>query len=96
MIAAVNDVPTQGLNTTELRDLILGKEGDQLTLTIDRPDQPAPLKVEVVRKAINVDDVTWRWLPDKTVQMRVTQFDLGVNQQVRDASAPSSNRARSA
>jgi carboxyl-terminal processing protease len=85
IISAVNDVPTQGLNTSELRDLILGKEGDQLTLTIDRPDQPAPLKVEVVRKAINVDEVTWRWLPDKTVQMRVTQFDLGVNQQVRDA-----------
>src|SRR3954469_8719403 len=85
VIAAVNDVPTKGLNTTELRELILGKEGDQLTLTIDRPDQPAPLKVEVVRKAINVDEVTWRWLPDKTVQMRVTQFDLGVNQQVRDA-----------
>jgi carboxyl-terminal processing protease len=85
IIAAVNDVPTQGLNTTELRDLILGKEGDQLTLTIDRPDQQAPLKVDVVRKAINVDEVTWRWLPDKTVQMRVTQFDLGVNQQVRDA-----------
>lgn len=85
VIAAVDDVPTQGLNTTELRDLILGKEGDQLTLTVDRPDQPAPLTVEVVRRAINVDEVTWRWLPDKTVQMRLTQFDLGVNQQVRDA-----------
>jgi carboxyl-terminal processing protease len=68
-----------------LRDLILGKEGDQLTLTIERPSEPEPLRIDVTRRTIERHPVTWRWLPDKTVQLRVTDFEPGVNQKVRSA-----------
>jgi len=85
VIAEVDDVSTRRMDTGSLRDLILGKEDDQLTLTIERPNESSPIRVNVVRKSIERQPVTWRWLPNKTVQLRVTGFDAGVNQQVRSA-----------
>jgi carboxyl-terminal processing protease len=38
-----------------------------------------------VRQSIERQPVTWRWLPDKTAQLRVTGFEPGVSQKVRDA-----------
>lgn len=85
VIAAVDDESTQGVDMQELRDLILGNEGDTLTLTIERSSEPEPLQIDVVRQTIQLDPVTWRWLPGETVQLRVTGFEPGVNQKVRDA-----------
>jgi carboxyl-terminal processing protease len=85
VIAAVDDEETQGIDMQELRDLILGTEGDTLTLTIERSSEEEPLHVDVVRQTIQVEPVTWRWLPDQTVHLRVTGFEPGVNLKVRDA-----------
>lgn len=87
VIAAVDDESTQGITMQELRELILGNEGDMLTLTVDRSSEPEPLSIDVVRGTIQVDPVTWRWLPDQTVQLRVTGFEPGVNGKVREALA---------
>src|SRR5215212_3269531 len=54
VIAEVDDVSTRRLDISSLRELILGKEGDHLTLTIERPDQPEPLRVEVTRQTIEL------------------------------------------
>jgi carboxyl-terminal processing protease len=85
IIAEVDDVSTRRVDTSELRDLILGNEGDDLTLTIERPGQPEPLQVGVVRKTIALNPVTWRWLPEKTAHLRVRGFVPGVSQKVRTA-----------
>jgi carboxyl-terminal processing protease len=85
VIAEVNDVSTRRMDIRGLRDLILGNEGDQLTLTIERPNEPAPLRIDIVRQSIERRTVTWRWLPENTVHLRVTGFELGVNQEVRAA-----------
>ena len=85
VIAEVDNVSTRRMDTSSLRDLILGKEGDHLTLTIERPNEPDPLHVDVTRQTIELHPVTWRWLPDHTVQLRVTDFEPGVNQKVRSA-----------
>jgi carboxyl-terminal processing protease len=85
VIAAVDDESTQGIDMQELRDLILGNEGDTLTLTIERSTEPEPLQINVERRTIQVEPVTWRWLPEQTVQLRVTGFEPGVNLKVRDA-----------
>jgi carboxyl-terminal processing protease len=85
VIAEVDEVSTRRMDTRSLRELILGKEGDDLTLTIERPSEPDPLRIDVTRKTIERHPVTWRWLPDKTVHLRVTDFEPGVNQKVRSA-----------
>jgi carboxyl-terminal processing protease len=85
VIAEVDEVSTRRMDTRGLRELILGKEGDQLTLTIERPGEPDPLRIDVTRQTIELRPVTWRWLPDSTVHLRVTGFEPGVNQKVRSA-----------
>ena len=85
VIVAVDDESTQGIDMRELRDLILGNEGDTLTLTIERSSEPEPLSIDVERKTIEVEPVTWRWMPAETVHLRVTGFEPGVNIKVREA-----------
>jgi carboxyl-terminal processing protease len=85
VIAEIDDVSTRRMDMRGLRDLILGKEGDHLTLTIERPSEPKPLRIDVTRQTIALRPVTWRWLPDNTVHLRVTGFEPGVNQKVRSA-----------
>jgi carboxyl-terminal processing protease len=85
VIAEVDDVSTRRMDMRDLRDLILGKEGDNLTLTIERPNEPDPLRIDVTRQTIERHPVTWRWLPESTVHLRITDFQPGVNQKVRNA-----------
>lgn len=85
VIAEINGESTHRMTGDKLRELVLGKAGDPLSLTIERPGTTEPMKITVVRQSIARQPVTWRWLPDKTVQLRVTGFEPGVNQQVRDA-----------
>jgi len=85
VIAEVDDVSTRRMDMRGLRDLILGKEGDHLTLTIERPSAPDPLHIEITRQTIERHPITWRWLPESTVHLRITDFQPGVNQKVRSA-----------
>ena len=85
VIAEVDSVSTRRMDMRGLRDLILGKEGDLLTLTIERPSEPDPLRIDVIRQTIERHPVTWRWLPESTVHLRITDFQPGVNQKVRSA-----------
>jgi carboxyl-terminal processing protease len=85
VISEVDGESTRRMDIEGLREAILGSEGDQLTLTIERSGETDPLHVDLVRKAIERQPVTWRWLPDKTVHLRVTGFEPGVNQKVRSA-----------
>lgn len=85
IIAAVDGAQTRQMEIDGLRDAILGSEGDTLTLTIERPGEMQPFDVDLVRASIARQPVTWRWLPNKTVQLRVTGFEPGVAQQVRSA-----------
>lgn len=85
IIAEVDGESTRRMDIEGLREAILGSEGDQLTLTIERPGEVEAFQVDVVRQTINRHPVTWRWLPDKTVQLRVTGFEPGVSIKVRGA-----------
>lgn len=87
VIAEVNGESTRRMDIQGLRDAILGKEGDALTLTIERAGEADPILVDIVRQTIDRQPVTWRWLPDQTVQLRVTGFEPGVSQKVRGALA---------
>lgn len=85
VIEAVDGESTRQMDIDGLREAILGSEGDSLTVTVHRIGSPEPIDFEVVRRSIARDQVTWRWLPEKTVQMRITQFQPGVSKQVRSA-----------
>jgi len=85
VIEAVDGESTRQMDIEGLREAILGSEGDTLTVTVHRPGTEEPIDFDVVRRSIERDQVTWRWLPDKTIQMRITQFQPGVSKDVRSA-----------
>lgn len=85
VIEEVDGESTRQMDIEGLREAILGAEGDSLTVTVHRPGSPEPIDFEVVRRSIDRDTVTWRWLPDNTIQMRITQFTPGVSKDVRSA-----------
>lgn len=85
VIEAVDGKSTRMMDIDGLREAILGAEGDSLTVTVQRPGTPDPIDFTVTRESIDRQQVTWRWLPDKTIQMRITQFQPGVAGLVRAA-----------
>lgn len=85
VISEVDGASTRRMDIAGLREAILGSEGDSLTLTIERAGEPDDISIAVTRQTIQRQPVTWRWLPENTVQMRVTGFEPGVNQKVRSA-----------
>ncbi|MCA9880427.1 MAG: PDZ domain-containing protein [Thermomicrobiales bacterium] len=85
VIEAVDGASTRQMDIEGLREAILGSEGDLLTVTVHRPGAPEPIDFSVERRSIDRDQVTWRWLPEQTVQLRITQFQPGVSKQVRSA-----------
>ncbi len=85
IIAEVDGESTRRMDLNGLRDAILGNEGDALTLTIERPGEENPMTIDVTRDTIERRPVTWHWLPDKTVHLRLTGFEPGVNLKLRGA-----------
>lgn len=85
IIDSVDGVSTRNMDIDGLREAILGKEGDDLTLTVERPGEAEPLSLDVVRSTIERNPVTWQWMPEQTAHMRITGFEPGVNQLVRSA-----------
>ena len=61
-IAAVSGTKTDGLNTTQIADLLRGPRGTKVRVTVEREGMPAPLSFDIVRDAIPrscVPDVFW-------------------------------------
>lgn len=51
-IVMVNEKKTEGLNTTEIADLLRGPRGTKVQVTVDRPGHDQPLKFDVIRDGI--------------------------------------------
>src|SRR5579872_5340358 len=52
IIALVNDKPTDGLNTTEVADLLKGPRGTEVKITVQREGAEKPIIFQVVRDEI--------------------------------------------
>lgn len=78
-ILAVDGVPTAGLGLEQVSGMIRGDEGTDVTLTILRPGQPAPLVLTITRRRIQDRVVTARMLPSGAGYLRLTQFTQGAS-----------------
>ncbi len=56
-IVRIDGTGTQGLSVEDAKDRMRGKPGEPVVLTIQRPGQPEPFDVEIVRAVIQVDNV---------------------------------------
>jgi carboxyl-terminal processing protease len=84
-ITQVDGKPTGPLSLTEGVALIRGKAGTQVTLTVVREGQTAPLTFQIVRATISMSTVRTKDLDGGLVYVRLTSFSEPTTQQLNDA-----------
>jgi carboxyl-terminal processing protease len=85
IITAVDGTQTEGLSPDAVQDLLLGKEGDPVTLEILRPSTGETLEFKIVRQKIAISAVTWAMMPDNVALIRISQFSTGVTNEHKTA-----------
>ncbi|MBA1443583.1 MAG: S41 family peptidase [Gammaproteobacteria bacterium] len=74
LIVRLDDTPVKGLSLNEAVNMMRGKPGSSLVLTIARKGVEKPLKIEVVRAVIKVTSVKSRLLDERFAYVRISQF----------------------
>jgi len=79
IILKINDKATLNMTIDEAVNIMRGKPGTPIELTIVRKDEPKPLVVKIVRDIIKVDSVYTKKIEDSNIlYLRVTSFDKKV------------------
>ncbi|PAV26577.1 carboxyl-terminal processing protease [Tamilnaduibacter salinus] len=73
-IVKLGDQPVKGMNLEEAVNIMRGKPGTELTLTIVRESRSKPLEITVKRDVIQVTSIRSRMLQPGYGYLRVTQF----------------------
>lgn len=74
IIIRLDDKPVKGLSLREAVNIMRGKPGEKIVLTLVREGETAPLEVDVVRDVIKVTAVKQRMLEEDIGYLRITQF----------------------
>ena len=75
MIVQVNDKKTEGLNTSEIAELLKGPRGTKVQVTVNREGNTKPLSFDIIRDAIARPSVPEAiWLKPGIAYINVTQF----------------------
>ena len=83
IIVRMDDTPVKGMPLNDAVNLMRGKPGSKLRLTIVRKDQEKPLEIVVVRDIIKVKSVRSRLLEPGFGYLRVTHFQTHTADDVR-------------
>ncbi len=75
IISKVNDKNTEGLNTTEIADLLKGPRGTKVQVTVTRDGQTKPVSFDIIRDAIARSSVPEAfWIKPGIAYISVSQF----------------------
>jgi carboxyl-terminal processing protease len=85
VIIRLDQKPVKGMSLQEAVNLMRGKPGTTLTLTIMRDGESGPIEIPVTRDIITVTSVKSRMLEDGYGYVRITQFQAETGRQFVDA-----------
>lgn len=85
LIIKLGDQPVKGMSLEEAVNLMRGKPGSTLKLTIMRDGESAPIEIDVKRDVIKVASTKSRLLDDGYGYVRLTQFQSETGQEFVDA-----------
>ena len=83
LIVRMNDTPVKGMSLNDAVNMMRGKPGSKIHLTIVRRNQEKPLEIVVVRDVIKVKSVRSRLLEPGFGYLRVTHFQTHTADDVR-------------
>lgn len=81
LIIKLDEKPVKGMSLEEAVNLMRGKPGTVLTLTIMREGESAPIEIDVTRDVIKVTSVKPRMIDNGYGYVRVTQFQAETGRQ---------------
>ncbi|MCB1734500.1 MAG: S41 family peptidase [Gammaproteobacteria bacterium] len=87
LIVRLDDEPVKGKTLSEAVDIMRGKPGSDITLTIVREGADQPIKITITRDVIKVKSVKNRVLEDGFGYLRITQFQSKTGDYLADAIA---------
>lgn len=84
IILKIDDKSTIDMTLDEAVNLMRGKPGTKITLTIVRKGEPKPLKISITRDIIKIDSVYAKHiLNDEMLYLRVVSFDKKVVNEIK-------------
>jgi len=89
IILKIDDKATLGMSIDEAVNLMRGKPGTPITLTLVRKGAPKPIKVKIVRDIIKIQSVKPKVIKlnnkDEILYLKITSFDAKVVDEVKKA-----------
>ncbi|MBY6104169.1 S41 family peptidase [Marinobacter nauticus] len=85
LIIKLDEKPVKGMSLEEAVNLMRGKPGTVLTLTIMREGESAPIEIDVTRDVIKVTSVKSRMIDNGYGYVRITQFQAETGRQFLNA-----------
>ena len=85
-ILEVNGESVEGFETFEVGELVRGDAGTEVQLTLRRPNNEE-YTVDLIRRKIIIESVSWRMLPNDIAQVRISGFNVAVTRDLRAALA---------
>lgn len=74
IVIRLDETPVKGLSLKDAVDMMRGKPGTEITLTVLRAKQAQPIKIKVIRDIINVQSVKSKVIEDHYAYFRISQF----------------------
>jgi carboxyl-terminal processing protease len=88
-ILAVDDVPTAGLDVSDVVEMLRGPRGERVILTIERrvegAEAPEQVTIPVIRDVVHTDAVTAEMPIDGIAHVRVRMFQSNTGGELRNA-----------
>jgi len=84
LIIRLDNTPVKGMSLNEAVRMMRGKPGDEIVLTIIRDGESKPLEIAIERAVIRITSVKSRMLDDGYGYIRITQFQSGTDQALRE------------
>lgn len=85
LIIRLDDTPVKGMTLNDAVEIMRGKPGSKLLLTIIREGEDKPLKVELTRAVIKVESVKKEMLEPGYGYVRITTFQSRTGPSLREA-----------
>lgn len=85
LIIRLDDAPVKGMSLDDAVKIMRGKPGSEITLTIVRKGEDAPLKITIERDRIRVKSVKYRSLEPGYAYVRISQFQERTGSDLRKA-----------